>query len=153
MKANKWGCKCIRCREIKGNKVNIDNIKINIETYTASDSDEYHISFDTDCEKNYLIGFLRLRLNKEENKNLLDCIKGSALIRELHVYSNLNSVGNNIEGSMQHKGFGKKLIAKAEEIAIENGYKKVAIISGTGVREYYKKLGYNLIDTYMIKNL
>jgi len=153
MKANKWGCKCIRCREIKGNKVIIDNIKINIETYTASDSDEYHISFDTDCEKNYLIGFLRLRLNKEENKNLLDCIKGCALIRELHVYSNLNSVGNNIEGSMQHKGFGKKLIAKAEEIAIENGYTKVAIISGTGVREYYKKLGYNLIDTYMIKNL
>jgi ELP3 family radical SAM enzyme/protein acetyltransferase len=153
MKLNKWDCKCIRCREIKGNKVVIDNIKINIEKYTASDSDEYHISFDTDCEKNYLIGFLRLRLNKEENKNLLDCIKGSALIRELHVYSNLNSVGNNIEGSMQHKGFGKKLIAKAEEIAIENGYTKVAIISGTGVREYYKKLGYNLIDTYMIKNL
>ena len=153
MKLNKWECKCIRCREIKGNKVVIDDIKINIETYTASDSDEYHISFDTDCEKNYLIGFLRLRLNKEENKNLLDCIKGSALIRELHVYSNLNSVGNNIEGSMQHKGFGKKLIAKAEEIAIENGYTKVAIISGTGVREYYKKLGYNLIDTYMIKNL
>jgi ELP3 family radical SAM enzyme/protein acetyltransferase len=153
MKLNKWECKCIRCREIKGNKVVIDNIKINIETYKASDSDEYHISFDTDCEKNYLIGFLRLRLNKEENKNLLDCIKGCALIRELHVYSNLNSVGNNIEGSMQHKGFGKKLIAKAEEIAIENGYTKMAIISGTGVREYYKKLGYNLIDTYMIKNL
>jgi ELP3 family radical SAM enzyme/protein acetyltransferase len=154
MKLNKWGCKCIRCREIKGNKVTIDNIKINIEKYKASDSDEYHISFDTDCEKNYLIGFLRLRLNKEEeDKNLLDCIKGCALIRELHVYSNLNSVGNNIEGSMQHKGFGKKLIARAEEIAKENLYTKIAIISGTGVREYYKKLGYNLIDTYMIKYL
>jgi len=153
MKLNKWECKCIRCREIKGNKVVIDNIKINIEKYKASDSDEYHISFDTDCDKNYLIGFLRLRLNKEENKNILDCVKGCALIRELHVYSNLNSVGNNIEGSMQHKGFGKKLIAKAEEIAIENGYAKIAIISGTGVREYYKKLGYNLIDTYMIKIL
>jgi len=36
-------------------------------------------------------------------------------------------------------------------LAITNGYKKIAIISGTGVREYYKKLGYNLIDTYMIK--
>jgi ELP3 family radical SAM enzyme/protein acetyltransferase len=153
MKLNKWDCKCIRCREIKGNKVVIDNIKINIEKYKASDSDEYHISFDTNCDKNYLIGFLRLRLNKEENKNILDCVKGCALIRELHVYSNLNSVGNNIEGSMQHKGFGKKLIAKAEEIAIENGYAKIAIISGTGVREYYKKLGYNLIDTYMIKFL
>jgi elongator complex protein 3 len=65
----------------------------------------------------------------------------------------LNSVGDNIDGSLQHKGFGKQLVAKAEEIAKENGYHKVAIISGTGVREYYKKLGYKLIDTYMIKNI
>jgi elongator complex protein 3 len=54
---------------------------------------------------------------------------------------------------MQHKGFGKQLVAKAEEIALENSYTKIAIISGTGVRGYYKNLGYNLIDTYMIKNL
>lgn len=67
--------------------------------------------------------------------------------------SNLNSVGDNIDGSLQHKGFGKQLVAKAEELAKENGYHKVAIISGTGVREYYKKLGYKLIDTYMIKNI
>jgi ELP3 family radical SAM enzyme/protein acetyltransferase len=152
MKLNNWDCKCIRCREIKGNNVSIENVKINIEKYKASDSDEYHISFDTNCNKNYLIGFLRLRLNKD-NSNVLDSIKSCALIRELHVYSNLNSVGNNIEGSMQHKGFGKQLVAKAEEIALDNGYKKVAIISGTGVRGYYKNLGYDLIDTYMIKNL
>jgi ELP3 family radical SAM enzyme/protein acetyltransferase len=152
MKLNNWDCKCIRCREIKGNNVSIENVKINIEKYIASDSDEYHISFDTNCNKNYLIGFLRLRLNKD-NTNVLDSIKCCALIRELHVYSNLNSVGNNIEGSMQHKGFGKQLVAKAEEIALENGYTKIAIISGTGVRGYYKNLGYNLIDTYMIKNL
>jgi elongator complex protein 3 len=65
----------------------------------------------------------------------------------------LNNVGNNIEGSLQHKGFGKQLVAKAEEIAKQNGYRKVAIISGTGVRGYYKKLGYRLIDTYMIKDI
>ena len=152
MKLNKWDCKCIRCREIKGNNVLIDDVKINIEKYMASDSDEYHISFDTNCCKNYLIGFLRLRLNKEDS-NVLDSIRSCALIRELHVYSNLNSVGNNIEGSMQHKGFGKQLVAKAEEIALDNGYTKIAIISGTGVRGYYKNLGYNLIDTYMIKSL
>jgi ELP3 family radical SAM enzyme/protein acetyltransferase len=154
MRLNKWYCKCIRCREIKGNSISIDNIKLNIEKYTASDSDEYHISFDTDCDNNYLIGFLRLRLNKEDAANqVLHSIKGCALIRELHVYSNLNSVGDNIDGSLQHKGFGKQLVAKAEEIAKDNGYHKVAIISGTGVREYYKKLGYKLIDTYMIKNI
>jgi len=155
MRLNKWCCKCIRCREIKGNAISINNIKLNIEKYTASDSDEYHISFDTDCDKNYLIGFLRLRLNKEDDNTIqvLNSIKGCALIRELHVYSNLNSVGDNIEGSLQHKGFGKQLVAKAEQVAKENGYNKVAIISGTGVREYYKKLGYKLIDTYMIKNI
>jgi elongator complex protein 3 len=90
-------------------------------------------------------------LNKEEDTQVLPCIKGCALIRELHVYSNLNSVGDNIEGSLQHKGFGKQLVAKAEEIAVDNGYGKMAIISGTGVREYYRKLGYSLVDTYMIK--
>ena len=151
MRLNKWDCKCIRCREIKGNAVAHNNIELNIEKYRASDSDEYHISFDTNCDKNYLIGFLRLRLNKEESTQVLSCIKDCALIRELHVYSNLNSVGNNIEGSLQHKGFGKQLVAKAEEIAINNGYNKIAIISGTGVREYYRKLGYNLVETYMIK--
>ena len=157
MRIHKWSCKCIRCREIKGNSISIDKIKLNIEKYRASDSDEYHISFDTNCDKNYLIGFLRLRLNKEDDINcnyqVLDSIRGCALIRELHVYSNLNSVGDNIEGSLQHKGFGKQLVAKAEELAKENGYHKIAIISGTGVREYYKKLGYKLIDTYMVKNI
>ena len=156
MRLNNWGCKCIRCREIKGNSVSLNNIKLNIEKYRASGGDEYHISFDTDCDKNYLIGFLRLRLNgygEDYDDMVLPSIKGCALIRELHVYSNLSNVGDNIEGSLQHKGFGRQLVAKAEELAIDNGYKKIAIISGTGVREYYKKLGYNLIDTYMIKTI
>jgi len=158
MRANHWGCKCIRCREVKGNQVSPDNIKLNIEKYRASGADEYHISFDTSCDKNYLIGFLRLRLARlarlaQENAMILPSIKGCALIRELHVYSNLNDVGNSIEGSLQHKGYGRQLVAKAEEVAKENGYRKVAIISGTGVRGYYKKLGYQLIDTYMIKDI
>jgi ELP3 family radical SAM enzyme/protein acetyltransferase len=150
MRRNKWGCECIRCREVKGNSVALDTIQFNCETYRASGCDEYHLSFDTD---KYLIGFLRLRLPKDTDTDTLECIRGCALIRELHVYSNLNNVGNNIEGSLQHKGFGKQLVAKAEEIAKQNGYRKVAIISGTGVRGYYKKLGYRLIDTYMIKEV
>jgi ELP3 family radical SAM enzyme/protein acetyltransferase len=151
MRRNKWGCECIRCREVKGNSVALDTIQFNCETYRASGGDEYHLSFDTD---KYLIGFLRLRLPElYGGDTVLECIRGCALIRELHVYSNLNNVGNNIEGSLQHKGFGKQLVAKAEEIAKQNGYRKVAIISGTGVRGYYKKLGYRLIDTYMIKDI
>jgi ELP3 family radical SAM enzyme/protein acetyltransferase len=151
MRRNKWGCECIRCREVKGNRVALDTIEFHCETYRASGADEYHLSFDTD---KYLIGFLRLRLPELYGSDtVLPCIRGCALIRELHVYSNLNDVGNTIEGSLQHRGFGKQLVAKAEEIARERGYRKVAIISGTGVRGYYKKLGYHLIDTYMIKDI
>ena len=151
MRRNKWGCECIRCREVKGNRVALDTIEFHCETYRASGGDEYHLSFDTD---KYLIGFLRLRLPELYGSDtVLPCIRGCALIRELHVYSNLNDVGNTIEGSLQHRGFGKQLVAKAEEIARERGYRKVAIISGTGVRGYYKKLGYHLIDTYMIKDI
>jgi ELP3 family radical SAM enzyme/protein acetyltransferase len=154
MRLNKWGCECIRCREVKGHLVSQENIKLNIEKYRASGGDEYHISFDTCCNKNYLVGFLRLRLADEADSGaVLPSIKGCALIRELHVYSNISDVGNNIEGSLQHKGYGKQLVAKAEDIARDNGYRKVAIISGTGVRGYYRRLGYQLVDSYMMKEL
>ncbi len=48
-------------------------------------------------------------------------------------------------------GMGKSLVGEAEKIARKAGFKKMAVISGVGVRGYYKKLGYRLKDTYMIK--
>ena len=103
MKKNNWECKCIRCREVGINIVNFDDIKLYIEEYSASDGKEYFISYETN---KYLIGFIRLRINSI-NPNVLPVLKNAALIRELHIYSNLNNVGNNMNDSMQHKGFGK----------------------------------------------
>jgi elongator complex protein 3 len=153
MKKNNWCCNCIRCREVKDNSVNINDIRIDIEKYKGSSGDEYFISLVTD---KYLIGFIRLRLIKYENKDnmereQLSVLHGSALIRELHIYSNMSDVGNNVENSYQHKGYGKKLLETAEHISKTEGYNKIAVISGTGVRNYYRKNGYELIDTYMIK--
>ena len=147
---NNWKCLCIRCREIKGNYINPSDAKLNIIKYYGNSGDEYFISYETD---KYLIGFIRLRLNYNINKNnIISDLLGCALIRELHVYSTLSNVGNNLgEFSFQHKGFGKALIKTAEEIAEKKGFTKIAIIAGTGVRGYYKNLGYNLINTYMIK--
>lgn len=151
MKKNNWCCNCIRCREIKDIKVSSDDIKLDIVSYYASEGMEYFISYETD---KYLIGFIRLRLaNKVDKKEQLDILHDAALIRELHVYSNLSDVGNNIDESYQHKGYGKKLVMEAEKIAINNGYHKIAIISGTGVRNYYRNIGYVLRDTYMVKSL
>jgi len=54
----------------------------------------------------------------------------------------------------QHTGLGKKIIAEAEKIANkEFGCEKIAVISGIGVRNYYRKFGYRLNNTYMVKKL
>ena len=106
-----------------------------------------------------MAGFCRLRLqndhfDKELSKyeNLKVLIDKTALIRELHVYGTVKRFGE--EGNQsQHIGFGKRLMAEAERIAKENNYKKIAVISGIGVREYYKKLGYHLEGSYMVKDL
>jgi ELP3 family radical SAM enzyme/protein acetyltransferase len=147
MRINNWMCKCIRCREVKNNKINYDDVKLEVIKYRGSNADEYFISYETD---KYLIGFLRLRLN-DDYSECLGSLVNSALIRELHVYSSLSNVGNKSEYSLQHKGYGKRLVAIAEDIAKKKGFNKISIIAGTGVRDYYRKLGYQLVDTYMSK--
>ena len=154
MKKNNWNCLCIRCREIKdANLIINDEIKLEIIEYKASDGDEFFISYETN---DYLIGFIRLRLNYNQDNNpnlILPVLENTALIRELHIYSTVSNVGNNNNYSLQHKGFGKRLILKAEEIAKSKNFNRIGIIAGTGVRNYYKKFGYKLEETFMIKNL
>jgi ELP3 family radical SAM enzyme/protein acetyltransferase len=151
MKKNNWSCRCIRCREVKGNIYNQGNVELIIHEYISSGGNEYFISYETD---EYLLGFIRLRLIKSNpNIKQLPILNECGLIRELHVYSTLLNVGENLEHSTQHKGYGRRLIEKAEEIAKEHGFNKMAIIAGTGVRNYYRKFGYELKDSYMIKNI
>jgi elongator complex protein 3 len=80
---------------------------------------------------------------------------GKALVRELHVYGQAIKLGIKEDAHSQHQGIGKLLMEKAEEITKENNIKELAVISGIGVREYYKKLGYELDEEgiYMIKKL
>ncbi len=152
LKTKKIYCKCIRCREAGHQdtlKTKKQKTKLFIQKYKASNGLEYFLSFESPDRK-ILFAFLRLRLNKEKN-NFIQEISGAALIRELHTYGELVPLGQ--AGKVQHFGFGKKLLAQAEKIAKENKYKKIAVISGIGVREYYRKLGYKLDGTYMLKNL
>ena len=77
------------------------------------------------------------------------------MIRELHVYGEAVAIGDKgAEGTIQHKGYGIKLMKKAEEIAKQHGKGKIVVISGIGVREYFRrKLDYALEGPYMIKNI
>ena len=84
---------------------------------------------------------------------LITEIKNSAFIRELHTYGQLLDVGKQDKKASQHKGMGKKLILESEKITRQNGFEKIAVISGVGVRGYYRKLGYRKIKTYMIKKI
>ena len=53
----------------------------------------------------------------------------------------------------QHTGFGEKLLKEAENLAIDNGKEEMAIISGIGSRNYYRKFGYEKVGPYMMKKL
>ena len=101
-----------------------------------------------------LFGFLRLRIDPNPGLGLVEELHGCGLIREVHVYGNSISVGNQDEFSSQHKGVGQRLVATAEDIVKSHGLGKVAVIAGIGAREYYKnKCGYELGKYYMIKKI
>jgi len=138
-------CRCIRCREIGSKKIK-GKIKLKVQEYEASNGDEYFISLENNDS---LIGFCRLRFPSESLRK--EIIPYSALIRELHVYGSAVKIGS--KGKVQHRGFGKRLLAEAELIARKEGKKKMVIISGVGVREYYRKKGYRREGPYMVKKL
>jgi ELP3 family radical SAM enzyme/protein acetyltransferase len=102
---------------------------------------------------NGVVGFCRLRLDSNPGAGFIKELESCALIREVHVYGHSLGVGNSGTSS-QHKGFGQLLVNTAEEIIIQNGFTKSAVIAGVGTREYYKnKCGYHLEGTYMNKYL
>jgi elongator complex protein 3 len=147
-------CKCLRCTDIKGEKFTIDEIKYMTLDYVDSGAKEIFISAYVDRSNvKRILGFIRLRLPFNSNNALPELAGKTALIRELHVYGRVNKVSNNTAGTAQHIGIGKTLLKKAEAIALDNNYTKIAIISAIGVREYYRRLGYNLDGTYMTKDL
>ena len=130
------------------------------EQYYSSDGNEFFITAEKEIEgKSYIIGFLRLRISNnagfdndgKEKKLFMPQLYKCALIRELHVVGTAAGIGD--EGNVQHKGLGKKLLKKAESISKEHGKNKVVVISGVGVRMYYKKFGYELQGCYMCKDI
>ena len=124
-----------------------------MEIYRASEGKEFFISFD-DVKQDLLLGFIRLRLPRCSRDHYITALRNAALIRELHVYGSLKVVNDRSKcGKPQHRGFGKQLIRLAENKAFFHGYRKVAVISGVGVRKYYRRMGYNLSQTYMTKEI
>ncbi len=146
-------CKCIRCREIKKQKIAEKDLKLKTIKYKTSVSKEYFLSFVT--SENKIAGFLRLSIPKEKyrRKHFVEELKNSSIIREIHVYGEVVALGKEIEGKAQHLGLGKRLIKKAEKIARDHKIDRLNVISAIGTREYYRKQGFNLENLYMGKYL
>lgn len=151
-------CRCIRCREIgiaeaKGLKISSPDPKIRVTTYEAGGGQEEFISV-VDVKSDLLIGFLRLRVPSEKAHRKE--VNGAAIVRELHVYGKQIPVGKRDEEGFQHHGWGTELLKRAEEIASERyDRRRIVVLPGAGVREYYRKRGYSKIRSsqFMVKEL
>jgi len=145
MKKKGIKCRCIRCREI-GRAEAEGKLGINIMEYEASHGREFFISADIGDS---IAGFCRLRFPSQKVRK--EITMKSAIVRELHVYGSAVEIGK--KGKVQHSGIGKRLLAKAEQVAAKHGKNKILVISGIGVREYYRKLGYRKGGAYMVRRL
>ena len=121
----------IRMREIGFNRKELNfDLKLKTHKYRASGGDEYFLEIINN--DNILFGLLRLRLSSF-----------GAMVRELHVYGKTLNLGDRDDFAAQHSGLGKWLMDEAEKIVAEK-HTSIRVISGVGVRGYYKKLGYHL---------
>ena len=145
-------CQCIRCREIKGQQVKPDKLQLIDFQYTPAYSHEHFLQFVTDQDK--IAGYLRLSLPcKNAPQTGIAELENAALIREIHIYGQSLAVGSEQTGAAQHIGLGTRLIESACEIARQEGFQKLAVISAIGTRRYYQSRGFSRGDYYMIRPL
>jgi elongator complex protein 3 len=76
------------------------------------------------------------------------------LIREVKILGRELSLGVRSPEGFQHRGYGKQLITEAERICIEDFNKKqLFVLSGVGVKPYYRKLGFSGSGVYLRKRV
>ena len=151
-------CHCIRCREIghRSLKTPIDLDHLHLDylcrRYTASNSDELFLSLE-DPSQDVLLGYLRLRdITVSHRAELLE--EPCMVIRELRILGREAPLRGRAEGAFQHRGYGKQLILEAERICREDYGKKVlCVLSGVGVKPYYRRLGFTDHGVYLRKQL
>ncbi len=163
----------IRSREIKNVQFNPEDLRLEKVIYSTPVSTELFLQYVVDAdtvtternsrEKNEatsknsiekrtkIIAFLRLSLPKVAN--FISELDTAAIIREIHVYGRVVDVGSQANEKAQHLGLGTQLIELAKKIAIKKEYKKLAVISAIGTREYYRSRGFYDGELYQFQDL
>ncbi|OWF54410.1 elongator complex protein 3 isoform X1 [Mizuhopecten yessoensis] len=150
-----------QCRDVRTREVGIQEIHNKVKPfeaelirrdYVANGGWETFLSYE-DPEQDILIGLLRLRRCAADTFRA-ELKGGCSIVRELHVYGTAVPVHGRDPTKFQHQGFGMLLMEEAARIAKEeHGSQRIAVISGVGTRNYYRKLGYELEGPYMTKSL
>ncbi|MGC8562870.1 MAG: tRNA uridine(34) 5-carboxymethylaminomethyl modification radical SAM/GNAT enzyme Elp3 [Thermoplasmata archaeon] len=135
----------IRYREIGHTGKATGKVEMKITNYFASGGLEKFMEFVDEMDK--IIAFLRLRVPGENVER--PELTGKTLIREIKTFGKEARIDE--EGEFQHRGYGRRLLKEAEDITRELGYEGIAVISGIGVREYFRKNGYERLGPYMSK--
>ncbi|MCD6474833.1 MAG: tRNA uridine(34) 5-carboxymethylaminomethyl modification radical SAM/GNAT enzyme Elp3 [Anaerolineaceae bacterium] len=149
-------CSCIRCREVRDDKLNPDELKMIAEIYYPASAEEHFLEFVTEDDK--LAGFLRLSFpNPDQDLTWRDKffpdLKDAAIIREIHVYGQSLKVGGEQNGAAQHIGLGTALIEEAVKLSKIRGYQRLAVISAIGTHRYYAKRNFKKGESYMIRDI
>ncbi|MCU0632032.1 MAG: tRNA uridine(34) 5-carboxymethylaminomethyl modification radical SAM/GNAT enzyme Elp3 [Methanolinea sp.] len=140
-------CRCIRCREA-GRSPGDGEVTFQTLSYACTGGEEHFLSA---VSGDSLIGFARLRCGGERWREEL-C--NAALLRELHVYGSIVPLGSSpAPDQRQHRRFGRLLLSLAEETALREGHREIAVMSGIGVRPYYRRHGYERRGPYLHKRL
>jgi elongator complex protein 3 len=153
MKEAGVSCRCIRCREY-GHRLRDGwrpgQPELRSICYETAGSTEVMLSYeDTDST---LFGLLRLSVVGEGSEE--EGASATATVRELHVFGPEVGIGDRDGGAAQHHGLGASLLGEAERMASETfGASALRVLSGVGVREYYRALGYKAEGAYMVKTL
>lgn len=141
-------CRCIRCREVGRRDAVEGPPAVSTLVYDCCGGEERFIQATAE---DALIGFARLRFPGTAWRAELD---GAALLRELHVYGAQVRLGSGAgTEEWQHRHFGRELLGEAERQADEAGYGSIAVMSGVGVRPYYRRQGYIRDGPYMLKQI
>jgi elongator complex protein 3 len=147
-------CRCIRCREVRGERVEPSALRLVDEVYHPASAEEHFLQFVTPDDR--IAGYLRLSLPAPTAPDLtapLPDLHGAALVREVHVYGQSLAVGAEQSGAAQHIGLGTRLLAEAARIAAEHGFSRLAVIAAVGTRLYYESRGFQRGQSYMVRPL
>ena len=147
-------CLDTRSREVRNRieKKKLDSLNLVLRWYKSSAGQECFISFED--ELGYLYGFTRLLLPNQDSVAWIDWLeKWTAIIRELHVYGELQKIWEKSGKWTQHTWLWKRLLSFAEKLSKTFGYNQFSVISWVWVREYYKGVWFELKWTYMSKKI